>query len=712
MKKYLFSIVALMGLSTPAFSTVAHGPSGVVVRQTMPRVAGQGSRSTEISVNGVPFEEYRKTPARADEATTYVVTPQIEYNAAAGETPFSLQVAMPRNLDTENPDNNYVRMATYIAGGEDEDMVFPWDLAAGTYDFMFICNSPEGYKIICRDDVVVNSDMTLSVSTSEAVNHIVYNPLLSDGSVPHPWIDFEKGEEAAPGNATDMWMDNVIRHRSSLLALLIGGNVGLWDIDDEGNLSDARNMRNVWVNDTEAFSFDLITTVAQSQAGNSYIMLCADGSKAQTVTNDIKNFKSIQLNVGSYLYEPSPEEYPWIGNSGCCDYATYYKGNNESISHGGFGGVAWNDTRLNLCNWIDADGKASDSEIRPLVSRPMFADFDNSFNIISQPLMLDGDDWSLQTSLLGNAEYINYDCLGFFTEPDRAYVANSQYQVDDLGIVFGDNVPVTLFLRPRYQPTYLFVGRYGEIRTVDYANHKLSIKKDGAEVCSSWADLKAAFSEWEVDDVWKTSGEWDYEIDNADMAVDNLQGRNTCLVHLGKDASAPVPAVTRMQLRDVSGHVTDRFRTAADGKLYFSAGSWAEWSFNYEPLEEVKVEVAPYGTGRWTPFEVEEQPDKYFAKGFGAFYEGSLSQITEGAPYGWFDVRISLATAEGNTQQQVISPAFRIDDLAGIRSVGSDIQENSSVEYYNFQGIRISKPEPGMPVIERRGDSVVKTIAR
>ena len=61
---------------------------------------------------------------------------------------------------------------------------------------------------------------------------------------------------------------------------------------------------------------------------------------------------------------------------------------------------------------------------------------------------------------------------------------------------------------------------------------------------------------------------------------------------------------------------------------------------------------------------------------------------------------------------QVISPAFRIDDHAGIRSVGSDIQENSSVEYYNFQGIRISKPEPGMPVIERRGDSVVKTIAR
>ena len=71
-----------------------------------------------------------------------------------------------------------------------------------------------------------------------------------------------------------------------------------------------------------------------------------------------------------------------------------------------------------------------------------------------------------------------------------------------------------------------------------------------------------------------------------------------------------------------------------------------------------------------------------------------------------------MATAEGNTQQQVISPAFRIDELVGVKAVDSDIQENSSVEYYNFQGIRISKPEPGMPVIERRGDGVVKTIAR
>lgn len=412
------------------------------------------------------------------------------------------------------------------------------------------------------------------------------------------------------------------------------------------------------------------------------------------------------------LYNPSPELYPWIGNAGHCDYATYYKGRNTTINHWGFYGVGWNDKRLNLCSWTEADGKASDFEIRPFINRPMFADSDNSFNIISLPLILDGDDWSLQTSILSDPEYLNFDCLDFFTEPDHAYVANSQYQADDLDIVFGDNVPVTLFMRPRYEPCYLFVGRYGEIRTVDYANHKLSIKKDGAEVCSSWADLKSAFSSWEVDDVWKTPGEWDYEIDNADMAVDNLQGRNTCLIHLGKDASAPVPGVTRMQLRDVNGHVTDRFQTAADGKLYFSAGSWAEWSFNYEPLEDVKVEVAPYGTGNWTPFEVKEQPDKYFAKGFGAFYEGSLSQITEGAPYGWFDVRISLATAEGNTQQQVISPAFRIDELAGVKAVDSDIQENSSVEYYNFQGIRISKPEPGMPVIERRGDSVVKTIAR
>lgn len=43
----------------------------------------------------------------------------------------------------------------------------------------------------------------------------------------------------------------------------------------------------------------------------------------------------------------------------------------------------------------------------------MFADSDNSFNIISLPLILDGDDWSLQTSILSDPEYLSFDGLDF-----------------------------------------------------------------------------------------------------------------------------------------------------------------------------------------------------------------------------------------------------------------------------------------------------------
>lgn len=43
----------------------------------------------------------------------------------------------------------------------------------------------------------------------------------------------------------------------------------------------------------------------------------------------------------------------------------------------------------------------------------MFADSDNSFNIISLPLILDVDDWSLQTSILSDPEYLSFDCLDF-----------------------------------------------------------------------------------------------------------------------------------------------------------------------------------------------------------------------------------------------------------------------------------------------------------
>lgn len=55
--------------------------------------------------------------------------------------------------------------------------------------------------------------------------------------------------------------------------------------------------------------------------------------------------------------------------------------------------------------------------------------------------------------------------------------------------------------------------------------------------------------------------------------------------------------------------------------------------------------------------------------GYGHFYRGSLGGVDRGSSNGWFDIRISLTDAAGNCQRQTLSPAFKVESLAGVDAV-------------------------------------------
>ncbi|MDE5644717.1 MAG: hypothetical protein K2I45_03650 [Muribaculaceae bacterium] len=71
--------------------------------------------------------------------------------------------------------------------------------------------------------------------------------------------------------------------------------------------------------------------------------------------------------------------------------------------------------------------------------------------------------------------------------------------------------------------------------------------------------------------------------------------------------------------------------------------------------------------------EVTEIPELYFMPGYGHFYRGSLGSVNRGSSNGWFDIRISMKDAAGNCQLQTISPAFKVESLAGVDAVRGDI---------------------------------------
>ena len=53
-------------------------------------------------------------------------------------------------------------------------------------------------------------------------------------------------------------------------------------------------------------------------------------------------------------------------------------------------------------------------------------------------------------------------------------------------------------------------------------------------------------------------------------------------------------------------------------------------------------------------------PSNYWAQGFGDFFRGELSQVA--GKGGWFDLLVELKDLSNNTQKQILSPAFYIEN--------------------------------------------------
>ena len=93
----------------------------------------------------------------------------------------------------------------------------------------------------------------------------------------------------------------------------------------------------------------------------------------------------------------------------------------------------------------------------------------------------------------------------------------------------------------------------------------------------------------------------------------------------------------------------------------------------------------------------------------GWFYTGSLAGVTGQGLNGWFDLKIRLTDAAGNWQEQVLSPAFRIDDHA--YSSVATLRDNNAHEVarYNLAGQRVDTDATGIFII-RMSDGTARKV--
>lgn len=213
-----------------------------------------------------------------------------------------------------------------------------------------------------------------------------------------------------------------------------------------------------------------------------------------------------------------------------------------------------------------------------------------------------------------------------------------------------------------------------------------------------------------------------FDIDVEGAKIDGeILSENKAMMTCNIDKIDWVPPTAQLLWFTDGAIVRDHFQTPENAMLHLYAADFRYTlndTFDKDmmeayPLESIKVEYAPTGSSEFTEIEVSENADMFFMPGYGYCYDGSLAGIDRGSANGWMDLRITLTDDSGNVQTQTLSPAFRVDSLAGIEEVLPDSTDRiGNTELYDLQGRKVgSNPTPGI-YIRRSANRTDKVIVR
>lgn len=300
-------------------------------------------------------------------------------------------------------------------------------------------------------------------------------------------------------------------------------------------------------------------------------------------------------------------------------------------------------------------------------------------------------------------------------------------------VILANAAPV-LVVRPMLNDNlsfqYTYVGRYGEVRLIDSfnmssylpeylvsewgANHEIQMTFNGKQVCSNQAEF-TKFNWKPYQGAEKETGDFHVTITDCNVKVDDMKGTNqTILTFNNSLADFTPPTLTMLSMRGKNDIATDRFY-AEDGVIEFSAADFKGYYdgifyYTTNEIEKPIVEYAPHGSDAFSPINaVEEVPELYRMPGWGYFFRARLSELSSEITPGWHDLRIKLTDKSGNTQTQLISPAFRIDEPAAIDEIIIESDDDSELIYFDLTGKQIMHPSKGIYIV-KKGHRVSKVV--
>ena len=693
-----------------------YNPTGIVD----PNVKFLNSSSFQEFDQTIMREQVRKAAAKA-EGQIYTITLNLEYD------PESLVVNPIADI---TDDSNIVGIA--FRSGES---TLQGQLPSGTYNIItsFYTQGLEQQYSVIKENVEVTGDMTFTINPAEATNHIttkIYGP--NGELLKHGLQHYDEATNTyivdEPGDAYSSEVANIVYQKGC-------GEVHAFVIFTTGESLEEEQRTiptDFYINDVS----DRFVFIQQRKSFTEDLSKCY----CTWVSTDNLQTCEVENNPNDYVCQ----EYNY-------KYTPYGRNHNDAIQV--MNGFWWiKDEKASYsARYVRRMTKQGDSfplelwinapDIDPnipglnVLVQTQFTDYGEVEQIQWGEMVIESftpTGWTYGVPIRvknGQKEFVNFGHIanGQYWDNNNLYYSMNNttffekllpapksftYPSEQALGDFGDNCPINSVNVTTFENndqtstdwTSYYVGRYGEVLYADMGS-TTTLKYNGEEV-----DL-STFSP-------SGKGTWEVNITNPNVEVDGLPGHNTTTVYFDQNQEDMTPpAVEMLHFKNADGGVTDRFATAEEGTMEFYASDFHYhyypelWNgvFECQPVEVV-VEYAPYGTEDWNELTVEEIPEYYQEPGWGYFYRGSLAGVTGQGEKGWFDLRFRLQDASGNWMDQVVSPAFRIDDHA-YSSVATISSDNArEVARYNLAGQRVDADATGVVIIKMSDGTARKVL--
>lgn len=612
----------------------------------------------------------------------------------------------------------------------------------GTYDIvcnlMLMTNTGDKSKdpdvktvLIAHEDVAITADCEHVIKTSEASRKFVFDKYLPDGKkVVYPTLTASGELDYTNATAAAANHDQSFFHKDV-------GELAATTMQLDHEIGDQRS---VWLSKmSDDYTYYDAAHVISLDGKDLYLIAkMVSGDVSTELKNDPTKF--VKKDGDQFHHSPSRAEAPESQHSDQFSVGTWVKNVTQGMM------FTYQINPRDAGNvWVCADCDYDIPHAEPVIYEESseylyFEEWDENhewgyaYTTVAPAARYNGERWEYVNVNGGGSHSdgatINPEGFRFIDGNGMwspMYPGHSEFSYfrGDTPVEFGNSCPMTYTFigetiidfeefRSVQVPQNSYLGRMGENRVADLAKHTLSLKYDGKEVFNSTTGID--FGDWYREEYYPDHkpGLVSITTTNSNILVDDMEGCNITTVNYDESLKEvfKIPTMTMLVFKNRQGEITDRFPSAESASIELSAASFSMSRYvqTCHKPSEVTVEYAPMGTAAWQKIEVEEIPELYMMPNFGHFYRGSLEEVKTPTPNGWYDLRVTVADPNGNSQVQTISPAFRIDENAGTDLIDAD-SAAVPAEYFTLQGIHVENPAAGI-YIRRQGAQVTKVVIR